>query len=170
MSDNETMSGAELRTIRQGLGVTVEWLATLLRIAPRTVTRWETGDQPIPPGISDEMQFLLGEATTEVVEHVASFTRPGQSPEAIVILNYAAAMPIGWQRAIAFRVLLEVPRLRIIDRSEDQQWPQGRRRPFNFDQSTCPECDKRVSVKTAETTGRDHVFTLSCGHQRFVAF
>lgn len=37
-----------VRTYRKGFGETVEGFADMLRVDPRTVRRWESGDQDIP--------------------------------------------------------------------------------------------------------------------------
>lgn len=42
------MDGTELRRIRKGLGLTQHQFGNLVGVHPRTVRKWEWGDQPIP--------------------------------------------------------------------------------------------------------------------------
>lgn len=46
------MSGEELKSYREKLGLTQEQLAEALKVASNTVSRWERNDRAIPPYLS----------------------------------------------------------------------------------------------------------------------
>ena len=45
-----TMSGAELKTLRKELGLSLSQAARQVEVSTRTWARWEAGDQQIPAG------------------------------------------------------------------------------------------------------------------------
>lgn len=109
-----TLTAAEVRTIREGLGVTAEWLADHLGIQTRTVQRWEAGHTRIAAFAADELALLEAQAAEQVAAHVEAFT--GARVPAVLAIDDTGpdAWPAGWQRRIAFRVRQEVPGLRIL--------------------------------------------------------
>lgn len=112
------LTAAEVRAIRQGLGVTAEWLANHLDVQTRTVQRWESGDNDVKPSAAEAILSLEAEATEQVAAHVEAFTTAGgPAPKALTIkdASQSADRPSGWHRMIAFRVRQELPDLRIID-------------------------------------------------------
>jgi hypothetical protein len=56
------MNGAELKTFREYLGLTVDWLSSHMNVAPRTLKYWEASDGPIPADVAQEIHALLGAA------------------------------------------------------------------------------------------------------------
>jgi hypothetical protein len=48
----DTMSGAEMKTVLDGLGLTSTWFAEYVGVASRTVARWFDGAD-IPPRVVD---------------------------------------------------------------------------------------------------------------------
>lgn len=109
-----TLTGAEVRTIREGLGVTAEWLADHLGIQTRTVQRWEAGQNQIAEFAADELLMLEAQVAEQVAAHVEAFT--GARAPAVLAIDDTAedSWPAGWQRRVAFRVRQQVPGLRII--------------------------------------------------------
>jgi len=92
------MTPTEWRMIREGLGLTAEWIAGHLDIATRTVERWEAGTIPVPAFAAQAIEELEAEAAAAVDAGVAArgATR--------VVTGGRGDMPARWQRAIAFRV------------------------------------------------------------------
>lgn len=110
-----TLTAAEVRTLREGLGVTADWLAEHLSIQTRTVQRWEAGHSPIAEFAADELLLLEAQAAEQVTAHVEAFTG-ARAPAVLTVGDTAeGSWPAGWQRRIAFRVRQQVPGLRIVD-------------------------------------------------------
>ena len=111
-----TLTAAEVRAIREGLGVTAEWLADHLDIQTRTVQRWESGANAIKPLAVEALLVLEQQAADQVAEHVEAYAKRPGLPSVLAIDDQGRdAWPSGWQRMIAFRVRQQVPGLRIID-------------------------------------------------------
>lgn len=121
MPEDERMTDAELRTIREWLGVTGDWLAGHLQVNPRTVRDWEQGRRPVPDRIRiaiEELEAVTGHAVGEAV------TQLGDVPDPVAVVyrddeEYHAAhpemsaWPASWHRRVVARAALEVPALAI---------------------------------------------------------
>lgn len=112
------LTPAEVRALREGLGVTAEWIAEHLGIQTRTVKRWEAGANAIKPFAVEALLSLESQAADQVAEHVATLRADADLPPLLAIedgADNASCWPPGWQRMIAFRVRQEIPGLRIVD-------------------------------------------------------
>jgi len=120
MPADERMTPAELRVVREFLGLIPEWLAGHLNVSARTVRHWEAGKYTIPDGVRLEIEDLerrTGEFVSGIVEKLMDMPDPG------VITyrddaEYRAAhpelpFPASWHRAVVARVAQEVPALAI---------------------------------------------------------
>jgi transcriptional regulator with XRE-family HTH domain len=120
MPADERMTDAELRTVREFLGLTGDWLAAHLGVSPRTVRHWEQGRYPIPDGVRLAVEDLE-ERTAEFVDAIAKDLRDARDPVVLVYrnddeyrrMNPRAEFPAAWHRAVVARVALEVPGLGI---------------------------------------------------------
>ena len=65
------MDGGELQTVREYLGLTIESLAGILGVNPRTVRSWEAGRDPIPERIRVEVE-AVEQSTAEAVGELAA--------------------------------------------------------------------------------------------------
>jgi transcriptional regulator with XRE-family HTH domain len=118
--DDERMTDAEFKTIREFLGLTSEWLASHLGVDPRTIRHWEAGKYQIPDGVRLEVE-RLEEVTGGFIGNVVDALMDMPDPGVFVYRNdaeYHAAhpeieFPASWHRAVVARVALEVPALRI---------------------------------------------------------
>jgi hypothetical protein len=123
--DDERMTDAEFKTVREFLGLTGDWLAAHLGVDPRTVRHWEAGKYPIPDGVRQEIE-RLEEVTASFIGNVVDALMDMPDPGVIVYRNdaeYHAAhpeieFPASWHRAVVARVAQEVPALRIAYTSE----------------------------------------------------
>lgn len=120
-TDLPPMTGAELLTIREGLGLTGRELAAIVGTANRNLRRWESEEFRIPDSASQlvyGLQDFAEQATDDLVDLLRTLDKPG------LILartdnTYARLAPPGhpyphrWHRAIAFRALERVRGLRI---------------------------------------------------------
>jgi len=126
------MTGAELRTMREYLGLSSLWLARYLKVNERKVTRWEMGELPIPDGVAAEVDDLYDEANAKVDELVAKY-RPivqEHSGQDVEIVTYRTddeywretnqpgvgidRLPARWHRMICARVADQVPGLVVV--------------------------------------------------------
>jgi len=52
------MHPAELRVLRESMGLSAEWLGERFHESAETITAWESGETPIPEDIIEEMHEL----------------------------------------------------------------------------------------------------------------
>lgn len=117
MPDDERMDPAELRVVREYLGLPGEWLSDRLGVQGRTFRRWEAGTSLIPDGVRVEIEAI--EADTAARVNAAVDDLAGRADPAVVVyrtdeefqeatgLDY----PASWHRALVGRVAEDVPRL-----------------------------------------------------------
>ena len=114
------MSGAELRCLREWLGLTTRWLADHLDVAERSVHRWESGAYPVPAGVASEV-LRLSEVTYDVLNGIVDRLLDLPDPGVVTYrsdADYRAHhpeqdWPASWHRALCARLADEVPGLRI---------------------------------------------------------
>jgi DNA-binding transcriptional regulator YiaG len=118
MPDDERMTDAEFRVVREYLGLTEEWLATHLGVSSRTVHHWQEGKFAIPDGVHvavDHLQALTGEFVEDCIER--SIVQPS-------VLTYRTdaeydaahpeqSWPASWHRAAAGQIAEGVPSVTI---------------------------------------------------------
>jgi len=120
MPENEWMTPAELKVVREYLGLSSAALAKYLGVSDRTVRHWEEGKYPIPCGVRLEIEKLeafTAEFVASVVEKVTDV------PDPVVVTyrtdkEYHSAhpevpFPASWHRAAIARVAQKVPGLSI---------------------------------------------------------
>lgn len=120
MPEDERMTDAEFRTIREFLGLTGDWLAVHLGVNPRTVRSWEQGRYPIPDGVRlaiEDLEARTGAFIGGCVEALMDLPDPGvivyRSDAEYHTAHPEIEFPASWHRAVVARVALEVPALRI---------------------------------------------------------
>lgn len=118
MPEDERMTDAELKVIREYLGLTTRWLADHLGVAERTVHRWESGASPIPDGVRLEVERLEVATATAVgaaVEACMDLPDPAvvtyRTDEEYRARHPEPTWPASWHRAVVARVAEEVPGL-----------------------------------------------------------
>lgn len=120
---DDVMTGGELQTIREYLGLTGEQLAALLEVTPRTVRAWEAGTIPIPTArregrvpVREAVERLEAYTATTVDELVAAL-REAQDPGVVVYRTDAdmhaerpdmAHLPARWWRHVVARAAEQV--------------------------------------------------------------
>lgn len=118
MPDDERMTPAELRVVREFLGLTPEWLAGHLNVSARTVRHWEAGRYAIPDGVRLEIEDLerrTGEFVSGIIDKLMDLPDP-------TVITYRddaeyraehpdTEFPASWHRAVVARVAQEVPGL-----------------------------------------------------------
>jgi hypothetical protein len=121
MPDDERMTDAEFRVVREYLGLTGEWLAVHLGVSARTVRHWEQGRYAIPDGVRLELEDLEGR-TAEFVAGIVQALLDMPDPVVFVYrtdeqyhaYNPDQPWPASWHRAVVARVAQEVPGLSIM--------------------------------------------------------
>lgn len=86
------MNPAELKTMREAVGLSVPDLAALTNVQERTVRYWEAGRNHVPPdvkalvlGIDQQLDYLVDQVRAVVRGQIAGH---GGSPADIVLLRY----------------------------------------------------------------------------------
>jgi transcriptional regulator with XRE-family HTH domain len=110
LADEDPLTAAELRTVREQLGLTGDHMAKLLRVNPRTVRSWEQGRDPIPGRIRVEVAGMKADTDKAVAEAVAG-VEGQEEPVLITYRNddeYEKANPHGrwtasWHRQVCAR-------------------------------------------------------------------
>lgn len=121
MPESERMTPAELKVVREFLGLSSAALAGYLGVSDRTVRHWEAGKYPIPDGARLEIEKLEADTARFVAGVVEKLL---DIPDPVVVTyrsdrEYHAAhpeipLPASWHRAVIARVAQEVPALSIV--------------------------------------------------------
>jgi transcriptional regulator with XRE-family HTH domain len=133
LTDDDAMTGGELQTIREYLGLTGEQLAALLEVTPRTVRAWEAGTVPIPTArregrvpVREAVERLEAYTATAVDDLVAALS-DARDPAVVVYRTDAdmhaarpdtAHLPARWWRHVVARAAEQVPGVAIGTRTE----------------------------------------------------
>jgi transcriptional regulator with XRE-family HTH domain len=82
------MTSAELKTLREFLGLSVTWLAAKVGVQERTVRHWESGRNPVPDDVAKLVKYhnsLVENVVRETVEHCLS---QETKPEEVLLVRY----------------------------------------------------------------------------------
>ena len=86
------MTPAELKTMRESLGLPVQWLAERANVQRRTVEYWEAGRSKVPNDVSDlllQIDTQFAEATRQALAAVGEQTAvQGHPPETVRLYRY----------------------------------------------------------------------------------
>lgn len=115
------MTAAELRVVREHLGLTGEALGLLIGVQDRTIRRWEAGQDPIP----ERARLDIEAVESATAETIGALVQELTDDDEVVLLTYRSnadfwaaeplklPFPASWHRAVAARVAEEVPGLSI---------------------------------------------------------
>lgn len=130
MSDDvepdKRMTGGELQTVREWLGLTGEALAGILGVNPRTLRAWEAGRDLIPERVRGEVEQIEA-ATAVAVGELVDALHDARDPAVVVYrtddgLHAArpetAHLTARWWRHVVARAATEVPGVAIGTRDE----------------------------------------------------
>jgi hypothetical protein len=120
MPEDERMTDAEFKVVREYLGLTGDWLAEHLGVSGRTVRHWEQGKYPIPDGVRlamEDLEARTGEFVAGVAKQLMDVPDPGVITYRTDAEYHAAhpeiGLPASWHRAVVARIAQEVPALAI---------------------------------------------------------
>lgn len=82
------MTSAELKTTRESLGLTADWLAKKAGVQLRTVRYWESGRNAVPKDVAKIMTDLQTWRDSAVAAMVQSYEGATPKPDEIVLLRY----------------------------------------------------------------------------------
>lgn len=119
----DAMTAAEMKVVREWLGLTTAWLANYLDVAERTVHRWESGVSVIPDGVRVSIERLETDTADHVARAVAAY-EDMRDPTEVPMVTYrtdfdyraehpGVAWPASWHRAVCARVAHEIPGITI---------------------------------------------------------
>jgi transcriptional regulator with XRE-family HTH domain len=137
MPEDERMTPAEFKVVREFLGLTGDWLAQHLGVSPRTVRHWEQGKYQIPDGVRLEIEDLESRTAhfvSGIIEKLMDLPDPGvityRDDEEYHAAHPEVPLPASWHRAVIARVAQEVAGLSIVYADQvgtDQEGPSGTR-------------------------------------------
>lgn len=118
----DRMDGGELQTVREFLGLTIDSLAGLLGVNPRTVRSWEAGRDPIPERIRIEVEQIEADTAAAVDELVAALRDAADvavrvyrsDAELHAARPDTAHLPARWWRHVVARACEDVPGVEIV--------------------------------------------------------
>lgn len=109
----DKMSGAELKVILTGLGLTPGWLADHLGVTSRTILRWLDQDEVPPRAVAAiEAACLVTEREIEritQIAYVAGFIYTQRTDQGVAERNTLHSSAT-WQRHATFRALNDLRR------------------------------------------------------------
>lgn len=114
----QPMSAAEFRMAREAWGFTLETIAGLLGVDPRTVRRWESGASRVPEGVRVAVE-ALEKHLYGIVEELEGELRSAREVTLTIPDRDEGGMPAACWRAIAYRVAEGVPGLYVTYRAAD---------------------------------------------------
>ena len=97
----DDMTPAELKTLRESMGLTIKWLAARWHTAECSVIRWER-NRRLPDTLAQDMQTLRREYRKAITEGIAA-----NEPTIIVPRTDATThddKPAAWHRSVAQRI------------------------------------------------------------------
>jgi DNA-binding XRE family transcriptional regulator len=117
----DRMDPGELQAVREYLGLTTECLAGMLGVRHDTVRRWESGRDPIPERVREEVEAVEADTAAAVAE-LAAVLRDTRDPAVVVYRTDGqmhaarpdtAHLPARWWRHVVMRACEQVPGVEI---------------------------------------------------------
>ena len=119
---DDRMDPGELQAVREYLGLTGEALAAILSVNPVTLRRWESGRDPIPYRVREEVE-QIEETTARAVDEVATALEDARDVAVTVYRTDAdmhaarpdlAHLPARWWRHVVMRACERVDGVEIV--------------------------------------------------------
>lgn len=120
------MTGGELQTVREYLGLTQGALAGILSVRQDTVRRWESGRDRIPERVRVEVEHIEADTARAVTELITAL-QDARDPAVAVYRTDAdmhdarpdtTHLPARWWRHVVARAAVEIPGVAIGTRAE----------------------------------------------------
>jgi len=97
------MAGVELQMRREYLGLTIDAMANLLEVNPRTVRSWESGRDPIPVRVRAEIASIEEHTDAVVADMVAALTGDPVAADAVAALDGSDPVVVVWRSEATWR-------------------------------------------------------------------
>ena len=101
------MTGPELKTIREGLGLSVPSLAKLANVQERTVRYWESGKNPVPTDVAaliNKIDNEIQKTSDQALLHFIDSKTSTNNVKNVVLLRYKTDEDL-WQYQESFTPL-----------------------------------------------------------------
>lgn len=82
------MTPAELKTLRESLGISAQWVADQAGVRLRTVQYWEAGKMPVPEDVAALLTRIDEQYERAVGAALAALKEAPQQPTEVVLLRY----------------------------------------------------------------------------------
>ena len=86
------MTAAELKTLRESLGLPLQWVAQQAGVRLRSAQYWEAGKNPVPDDVAGLLMSLDEQLWQLVADYLAQVdeikAEEGRLPEGIVLIRY----------------------------------------------------------------------------------
>jgi len=122
------MTPAELKTIRESLGLPLQWVADQAHVQLRTAQYWEQGRTAVPQDVAkliqdlDEQFWQLVADYLEQIKEIAE--EEGALPEEIVLIRYRTDADL-WEFQPDFRPIPASSHAALISRTRRALWEIG---------------------------------------------
>ena len=119
---DDRMDPGELQAVREYLGLTGEALAAILSVNPVTLRRWESGRDPIPYRVREEVE-QIEETTARAVDEIVTALEDARDVAVTVYRTDAdmhaarpdlAHLPARWWRHVVMRACERVDGVEIV--------------------------------------------------------
>lgn len=122
------MTPAELKTIRESLGLPLQWVADQARVKLRTAQYWESGRSAVPQDVAEMLNGLddqFWQLVAQYLEQVKSVAdQQGVLPEEVVLIRYKTDADL-WQFHPDFRPLPASAHAALLSRLRRKLWEAG---------------------------------------------
>ena len=85
------MTPAELKTIRESLGLPLQWVATQARVQLRTAQYWEAGRNAVPEDVAEMLRGIdaqLWGIIDQMVRQVGAMIKEAGTPQQVDLVRY----------------------------------------------------------------------------------
>ncbi len=82
------MTPAELKTLRESLGLSAQWVADQSGVRLRTVQYWEAGRMPVPEDVAALLSRIDAQYERAVSEALAAINEAPEKPAEVVLVRY----------------------------------------------------------------------------------
>lgn len=114
------MTSAELRTSRESLGLSVDWLAKQAGVAARTIRHWESRPEEPPEDVAALIEGVEAQSVGMVVRAIATYNELAEGFEGVDLRRFrtdqdlwarhpeTSGLPASWHASVLARIRREL--------------------------------------------------------------